>query len=577
MSESTASIRIAILSNYTLDPLKDLLARETRELGIEADVWVAPFGTHAQELLNPASALYRFAPDLTILALAAGPLFGRLLERFWEISSEARREDVSRTVGGVTSLLEAHASHGQGLLLVHNFVIPSSPVLGMHDLRDPFGERAIIAAANEELAAACRKHTGVFVVDVEALAGRIGKDNWRDPKMAFLARMEVARPGLEVLAAETMRFIRALAGRARKVLVLDLDNTLWGGIIGEDGLAGIRLGDAAPGNAYVAFQRRLLALHRRGVLLAIVSKNDPEDAVQALENHPEMVLRPEHFAAMRINWRDKPENLREVARELNLGLDAFVFWDDDPTERARMRAMIPEVLTVEVPRDAALYERALSRITDFDALSLTDEDRARGRMMAEARVRSSARAEFPTEEEFLRSLDVRATVAAPDAITLPRFAQLTQRTNQFNLTTHRYTDADLDRWIASGRVLARGLRVQDRFGDEGWVGFALVVRDGESAHIDTFLVSCRVLGRRVERAFLVSLLEELHGQGVRIVEASYRPTAKNSLCEGFWRDMGFSLVGETEEEAHYRLDLTGALPPMPEHVTLTSTGLPDHG
>jgi len=574
---ATAALRMAILSNYTLDPLKDLLLREARGLDLEAEVWVAPFNTYAQEILDPSSALHRFDPDITILALAPGPLFGRLLAHFWELSPEARREEVSRTAGDIASLIEAAASRGRGVLLVHNFVIPSSPVLGLHDLRDPFGERAIVAAANEALAAACRKHASAFVMDIEALAGRCGKDAWTDPKMVFLARMEVTRPGLEALAAETMRFVRALAGRARKALVLDLDNTLWGGIIGEDGLAGIRLGDAAPGNAYVAFQRRILALQRRGVLLAIVSKNDPEDAIEAIENHPEMVLRPEHFAAMRINWRDKPDNLREIARELNLGLDAFVYWDDDPTERSRMRAMIPEVLTVEVPRDAALYERTLSRITDFDTLSLTDEDRARGRMMSEGRVRKEARAAFTTEEEFLRSLEIRATVSAPDAVTLPRFAQLTQRTNQFNLTTQRYTEADLQRRITSGRGMARGLRVEDRFGDEGWVGFALIERDGDTARVDTFLMSCRVLGRRVERAFLLSLLEELRTQGVKRVEASYHRTAKNSLCEGFWRDAGFSVTRESEERTDYRLDLTSGLAPMPEHVALIHAGRSSHG
>jgi len=350
--------------------------------------------------------------------------------------------------------------------------------------------------------------------------------------------------------------------------VLDLDNTLWGGIIGEDGLSGICLGDAPPGNAYAAFQRRLKGLTRRGVLLAINSRNNPEDAIEALETHPDMVLRPEDFAAMRINWKSKVENIREIARELNLRLDALAFWDDDPAERERMRAMVPEVLTIEVPRDPALYERTLAQAAEFDALALTEEDRARGHMMAEGRARGAARARFESEEDFLHSLEIRATVAAPNAVTLPRFAQLTARTNQFNLTTRRATEADLARRIASGRTLARGLRVSDRFGDEGWVGFALFEREGEGARLDTFLLSCRVIGRKVEHAFLAACLEELRAAGVSRVEASYRPTPKNALCEGFLAEAGFSRTGETPEEISYSLNLSGGTPPLPGHITL---------
>jgi FkbH-like protein len=560
-------LRIAILANYTLDPLKTLLAREITALGLSSEVWVAPFGTYAQQILNPSSELHRFEPQVTILALSPGPLFGRLLDRFWELPPEARREEVSRAVGEIASLVETRA-RAPGILLVHNFIIPSAPILGLHDIREPFGERAAIAAANEELAAACRKHPGVFLVDVEALAGRIGKETWTDPKMLFLARMEVSHAALEQLSRETLRFIRGLAGRVRKVLVLDLDNTLWGGIIGEDGLSGIQLGDAPPGNAFVAFQRRVLALHRRGVLLAVNSANNRDEAIEAIQKHPEMVLKPEHFAAIRINWRDKTENMRELAEELRLGLDSFVFWDDSPIEQERMRALLPEVLTVEVPRDPALYERTLSRLTEFDALDLTEEDRARGRMMAEGRARREARAKIETEEDFLRSLEIRATVAPPDPVTLPRFAQLTQRTNQFNLTTRRYTEADLERMNASSKVLIRGLRVNDRFGDEGWVGLALIERDGEQARVDSFLMSCRVIGRKIEHAFLAALLGELKVSGVRRLEAGYRPTPRNSLCEGFWRDAGFERVREKEGETLYALDLAPITPSVPGHVSL---------
>jgi FkbH-like protein len=271
---------------------------------------------------------------------------------------------------------------------------------------------------------------------------------------------------------------------------------------------------------------------------------------------------------MRINWKSKVENIREIARELNLGLDALAFWDDDPAERERMRAMAPGVLTIEVPRDPALYERALAQMTEFDALTLTEEDRARGRMMAEGRERTEARARFENEEQFLRSLEIRATLAAPDGVTLPRFAQLTARTNQFNLTTRRHAEADLSRMIASGRFLAWGLRVSDRFGDEGWVGFALFEREGDRARLDTFLLSCRVIGRKVEHAFLAACLGELRAAGIRRVDAAWRPTPKNALCEHFLPGAGFTRTGGTPDEVSYAFDLSAGAPPLPGHITL---------
>jgi len=221
-----------------------------------------------------------------------------------------------------------------------------------------------------------------------------------------------------------------------------------------------------------------------------------------------------------------------------------------------------------VPRDPALYERTLAQVTEFDALTLTEEDRARGRMMGEGRARTEARVRFATEADFLRSLEIRATLAAPDAVTLPRFAQLTARTNQFNLTTRRHAQADLARMIDSGRFLARGLRVSDRFGDEGWVGFALFEREGDRARLDSFLLSCRVIGRRVEHAFLAACLEDLRAEGAQRVDATYRPTPRNALCENFLPDAGFSRAGETEDEVSYTFDLSGGAPPIPGHITL---------
>jgi FkbH-like protein len=377
------------------------------------------------------------------------------------------------------------------------------------------------------------------------------------------------------LTNEHLRFLLPLSGRVAKVLVTDLDNTLWGGVIGEDGLDGIKVGAEYPGAAYQALQRAMLDLSRRGVLLAICSKNNASDALEVLLKHPGMLLHPEHFAALRINWDDKATNLRQIAAELNIGVDALAFFDDNPVERERVRQELPEVFVIEVPPDPMDYARALREFPAFERLVLTEEDRERSRMYAEQRQRTELQQVAGTLEEYYRSLQMVITVQPLAHNNLERIAQLTQKTNQFNLTTRRYSEQQLLDVVSTGTAEVFGASVRDRFGDNGLVGVTIMRRAGEVCEIDTFLLSCRVIGRTVETGILAYLIEHARVCGAQQVIGWFIPTKKNAPAKDFLSRHGFELTGEEADGAQrWVLDLRVHSVAVPDWLGLETPNSP---
>jgi len=335
-------------------------------------------------------------------------------------------------------------------------------------------------------------------------------------------------------------------------------------------MEGIQIGLEYPGAAHRALQRAILDLYQRGIILAVCSKNNPADAMEALENHPGMLLRPQHFAALRINWEDKAQNLREIAAELNIGIDAVAFLDDNPVERERVRAALPEVTVIELPKDPLGYAEALRACPVFERLSLSVEDRERGRYYAEQRQRESYRQSATSLEEFYRSLqqEVELVPVAPE--TVVRVAQLTQKTNQFNLTTRRYSEQQIEAMATDPEWCVYSVRVRDRFGDNGLVGVAITRDLGRNCLIDSLLLSCRVLGREVETALLFFLTVQARRRGAEVLQGWFRPTAKNALARDFYARQGFRLVREEEEGSLWSLDLLASSVACPEWMKVTA-------
>jgi FkbH-like protein len=372
------------------------------------------------------------------------------------------------------------------------------------------------------------------------------------------------------IAAEWVRYLYPLTGRLAKVLAVDLDNTLWGGVIGEDGMDGIQLSGEHPGAAFQALQRALLDVRRRGILLAIASKNNREDAMEAIEQHAGMLLRARHFAAMRINWQDKAQNLREIAAELNLGLDAIAFLDDNPVERQHVRDAAPEVMVIEVGTDPMDLARAVRDFPAFERLSLSEEDRHRGDYYAADRQRVELETASASKEDFYRSLAQEAELSPVTGATLARVAQLTQKTNQFNLTTRRYSEAQISAMAAEPGCHVLSIRVRDRYCDNGLVGVA-ITRDRQGAQervceIDAFLLSCRVIGRTVETALLAHLCSQARMRGCSTIEGWFLPIKKNAPAKDFYPNHAFEVAEQTDGALRYRLDLAAspAIPPWIE-------------
>jgi FkbH-like protein len=365
-----------------------------------------------------------------------------------------------------------------------------------------------------------------------------------------------------------MRFIVPLSGRTAKVLVVDLDNTLWGGVIGEDGMAGIKVGPEYPGAAYQALHRALLDLSRKGILLAVCSKNNFDDAMEALEKHPGMLVRAKHFAALRINWTDKAQNLREIAQELNVGSDALAFLDDNPFEREQVRAALPEVTVIDLSKNPLEYASAVRNCAAFERLTLSMEDQQRTEMYVAQKQRAGAEQSFQSKEDFFRFLEQEAELEPVSDLTLARVAQLTQKTNQFNLTTRRYTEPQIAEMAKQPEWQIFSIRVRDRFGDHGLVGVAIAHDKGEQCEVDTFLLSCRVIGRTVETALLAHLAESAAQRGCKRLVGWFLPTKKNAPARDFYPQHGFERQETNGAGSLWTLDLQSSTLRCPDWIKL---------
>jgi FkbH-like protein len=556
--DGRAELRVALLGSGTLDQLRDCLTVECYRRGWRPRIFLAGFEQFAQEMLDAGSGLYRFDPQVLILAIHPRQLFPDLYEYPFDLSVTDREQAIDAGVDSLRRLISTFRRQTRSLVLVHNMVEPQHPALGILDWRDPFGQRAIFAEINARLARMARDDfADVFIVDADAVQARCGRSRATDTRMWLAARLPWSEPMLGELTAEYVRYLNAAFRPARKCLVLDLDGTLWGGVVGEDGVEGLKLGADPPGNAFVEFQRELLKLWRRGVLLAICSKND-RDLVHAALRHPGMVLRESHFAAQRINWQPKPANLREIAAELNIGVNSLVFLDDNPVERAAVRAELPEVLCPDLPADPAYYRQCLLGLEAFDVLGVTEEDRIRNKSYAQQKSRQRFESEHRdgSLDDYLTQLETRVEITSATPAALPRLAQLTQKTNQFNLTTRRYAASEIQDLQAEGAIVL-GMRVIDRFGDSGVVGLAVAVsRPCQTWELDVLLLSCRVIGRGVETALLARVADEVRDRGGTRLLGWFLPTERNAPARDCYERHGFRLQATGPDERHlWELDL----------------------
>ena len=561
LDPSAQPLRLGIVHTYTSDLLDPWLELAAALQGLELQTYHAPYGLSPHEA-EPNSGLVTHRPDVTLLLLRREdlhPELGKPLVRFDRVQQETIAAEALERLRDVVSRFRAQKV-GQIVLTI----LPAarSSELGIYDAQSERSESAWWANLKARVGQYLRESSQASLfLDLDDVLEQVGRSTFFDPRLWYSARFPFGAEAAREIARRVVGIGAVIKLPKAKVIVVDADNTLWGGIIGEDGIHGIALGPDYPGNAYLDFQRRLLDFQQRGFILALCSKNNPADVDQVLKEHPHQLLRDEHFAARRVNWLPKSGNLQALAEELNLGLDSFVFIDDSDHECAAVRQALPQVEVIQAPAQPVQLPGCLDSVARLEVLSLTAEDLVKTELYAQERRRreSKERAEQGggDSRDYLLSLGMKMSIGVNDAAPLARLAQLTKKTNQFTLTTRRYNEQQVQEFIRSRDWLVAHFSLADTFGDSGIVGLALIhVVTPERAEIDSFLMSCRVIGREAESAFLHTLLRRLAETGIKEVVASYIPTPKNVLVENFLPEQDF----EKCADGSYRRDLVKAPP-----------------
>jgi FkbH-like protein len=550
---STRQIRLGVLCSYEAAEFAEHLRLACSMLGIAAELYLAPYGQLEQELLGDATPLASFGPTHVLIAPTTADL------GFPELSADPEQTLATALARWGTLWETVHRDHG-ARVVQHSFVIPDETPLGHLALRLPRSRPSLVRELDRRLAEAAG--ADVLLVDCERLAARIGKQTWIDPRLWFAARQPYGHEALTLLARETAAVLAADVGLAARCLIVDLDNTLWGGVVGEDGVEGIAVGTGPDGEAYTAFQEYLAALAQRGIILAVASKNDLQAAREPFERNPGMRLGLDDFAAFVADWRRKPEQIREIAETLGLGLDAIVFADDNLAECAEVSAALPAVSVVPMAVAPSELVRTLASSVRFELSALAGDDLARRRSYAARAQATQLRAGASSLEDFWRSLKMRARVRSVDSTSLDRAAQLTQKTNQFNLTLRRHSREEIARLAADDRAICKTLELSDAFADHGLIGLGFLVaspEDERSALIDTLLLSCRVIGRTAEIHLLSHLARAAREAGFDRIRGVYVPGPRNALTADLYPKLGFVAAGANDNCWEYDIIERGAI------------------
>ena len=538
LPDNSKTIRLAILADCATQHLVTMIKVLGAKNGVNIVVYEGGYDEIDLEILNPASGLYTFSPQYVFILMASEKLKGRLFD------AEDRKSFAAEAVRRLDNLWTAFRAHSDATIIQSTFVLPNERAFGNYELKVADSAGSIFADINYRLTASAREAKNVLVNDVDFLAAYVGRGQWLDPRMWNLAKIPCRLEHLPLLAQSLLDTILSASGLFIKCVVLDLDNTLWGGVIGDDGLQGIALGEFDEGEAFVSFQKFIRELKRRGIILAVVSKNERSTALLPFKEHPHMVLKEEDISVFLANWDNKADNIRLVQKTLNIGFDSFVFLDDNPVERDIVRKFLPQVVVPELPEDPSMVLQALSGLNLFETASYSEADQRRSGQYREEAQRESTKTHFTDIGDYLISLGMEIRLERFNAFNLPRIAQLIQRSNQFNLMTRRYGEAACEAMMNDKSLAPLTLKLSDKFGDYGLISVVILKSAGQELEIDEYLMSCRVLQRGVENFAMNSIFAYAARQGASRVVGQYIPTAKNQMVRDFFQGFGFERVSE---------------------------------
>ena len=566
-------LRTYVVRSVTLEPILPALQVQAILAGYVLDLTLGGYGSYMDDLLDPNSSLVRSDADLVLVLLDLAEMSGRLPHLCAHGTAEEIEQEITESITRIEQMLRSYRARCTGRLLVQGCVVPVATALGLvaeGNLR--YSLSHVVMSFNERLRELCHGISDCVFFDLDQTAAQYGRARWVDRRMFLSSRLHVATDAFTVYSRDLVRTFSVLFRAPRKVLCTDLDDTLWGGVLGEEGIEGIATGSAFPGNSYLEYQKYLKALAARGILLVIVSKNNEHDVREAFRvRAADLALNIADFAAIKAGWNDKVDALQALARELSLGLDSFVFVDDNPVECEAIHQQLPEVAVVNAAARAPWQlVPLLASLPYFDVASVTSDDVNRsGEYKAQAQ-RNALSSSIPSKTEFLHSLSIVCSFMRAVDAPLARSAQLLAKTNQFNLTTRRHSEADIEAFSSSPAGQAVAVRVHDRFGDSGVVGLALAWMSDDTCLIDSFLLSCRVIGRGIESALLAKIAAGAIQKGCRWLAGDFIPSGKNAPCADFYPRHGFSLNTDQAagEVVRYRLDLTTGVPETPAWIVV---------
>jgi len=555
-------IKLTILRNITLEPIEVPLKYFAQQSNVKTEI---TFGV-LDNIFQDSGDSSKITPD-TGAVLIVSPLMAllpKVIDNYASLSKEQKQKEYQYLYNFADAVLaRLRQLNKSAAIFWLDFETPYAPSFGINDINLANGQCQFIHRLNQCIHSLLAKHDDSYLIRSDAILRKLGSEQFYDWRYWHIARAPYSRNALINIAHQFQTYMNMLMGKSKKCLVLDCDGTLWGGIIGEDGIAGIGLGSNYPNVAFKAFQTAIIDLYSQGVIIALCSKNNEEDVIDVFEQHPDMQLTLHHIAAKRINWNDKATNIKEIAKELNIGLNSIVFIDDNPFEIEWVESQLPDVQTLLLEKGSEIkYAHQLKELTCFDKQSITSEDALKGNMYQSQKLRDNLEQKTSNLEDFLSSLDMRVSVQLADSSNVARIAQQTQKTNQFNLTTKRYSEDQILSFISLDGYAVFALQLEDRFGDMGIVGSAIIdLSDPLLAKIDTLLLSCRALGRQVELVFLDHLLSYCQGIGYKAVEGMFIASEKNQQVEAFYKNNHFiAQDSHNENECLWQIDIENFKP-----------------
>jgi len=533
-------MKVALLSNVNVDIVKQCLEESS-------DIVYVPYGynTWYQDILSDESDLFKFYPDLYVLLIEGNAL----------IENSSGPEDRRTIVESEIEKIREVVQRIRGLVLIANLDIHSHHIVPLSVIPDDYALEGLWLEGLSEIS---QRYQNVCILDIKKIVCMMGTDSFYDPRVWYLGSIPYSLRAIKAIAKEIGAIERAYQGKRKKCLAVDLDNTIWGGVVGEDGINGIVLGPVKEGARFMNIQKRLKELKNTGVVLAVVSKNNPEEALNAIRNHPNMILHEDDFVEILANWKPKSENIRQLSADLNIGVDAIVLLDDNPVEREEVRANLPNVMVIEPRYAKEIFDEDIvnSFAEYFPVLKLTNEDKVKTEQYRGEFRRKEVLSSSRTLEEYLERLEIHVHLRKAKNQDIDRIAQLTQKTNQFNLTSKRYTSETVRDFLAQTDMIIYVVESSDKYGSYGEISTIIIRVEKDNATVDTFLMSCRAMGRTIEFALLKIVENELYENGVRRMIGLYKPTEKNKPVEGFYEKNGYRLLHKDSEGVyHYTKEL----------------------